>query len=94
MTDDGTFNLNDYVLIRLTDVGRESLRNQHEVLRRQGVPLRVYKPPREDANGWSRWQLWSLMDHFGALTYLGCPVPFETTIRIERRKVERRGRAK
>lgn len=63
-------NINDYVLVRLTDVGKE-------ILRKKGFSL-----PKEDADGWSKWQLWSLMNTFGEYTQLGKDVPFETEIEI------------
>lgn len=83
-------NLNSHVYVRLTDVGREELRRQHRELRTHlsGVPgydlsrLPGDGVPKE-ADGWSRWPLWDLMNRLGALVYLGGPPPFETTIRIE-----------
>lgn len=42
----------------------------------------IYTPPKEDASGWSKWQLWSLMEAFGPHIHLGSENCFETTIEM------------
>lgn len=76
------FNINEHVLIKLTDAGRKILEAQHAKLY---APAHVpYTPPKE-VDGWSEWQLWDLMSTFGPCMHLGMhQVPFETTIRIEK----------
>ena len=74
------FNVNDPVQVRLTERGREIERASWAAVPGIGVPLPCAE---EDADGWSRWQLWDLMRMFGQHMYNGCQVPFETTIRIE-----------
>lgn len=69
-------NLNKMVKARLTDHGRAILEAQSLAV---GTP---YTPPKEDAEGWSEWQLWDLMSRFGEDLYNGCKVPIETEIRI------------
>ena len=80
------FNINDHVYVKLTEFGHECLRKNHEALwadvKRENVP--DYAPPQEDEFGWSRWQLWQLMQAFGQHIALGEMTPFETTIRIEK----------
>lgn len=81
------FNMNDYVRVRLTDFGRARLREQHDELYRlvvaSGGEAREWVPPKEDADGWSEWQLWSLMQRLGQHIYLGMPTPpFDTSIQI------------
>lgn len=80
------FNVNRDVLVKLTDEGRKILREQHTELYRhanlKGISTPEYLPKKEDADGWSKWQLWELMQAFGAHLYNGCKVPFETTIQI------------
>jgi hypothetical protein len=77
------FNVNDKVRVRLTARGREILRQQREELYRGiGKKPPPHAGPKEDADGWSEWQLWELMDAFGHHVHLGCDVPFETTIDI------------
>lgn len=43
----------------------------------------MYIPPVEDSDGWSSWQLWNLMQELGPHIYIGCEIPFETTIEFE-----------
>jgi hypothetical protein len=68
-----SFNVNWYVRVRLTDTGRAHLRKVWP----------IYRSKVEESDGLSRWQLWSLMETFGAAMYLGCDPPFETTIELE-----------
>ena len=81
------FNVNHYVRVKLNDLGREALKRDHAEFwasvrgRSSGVP--EYTPPDEDADGWSKWQLWSLMDSFGSHMSLGARVPFDTEILFE-----------
>jgi len=81
-----TFNINDHVHVKLTEFGHECLRKNHEALWAGSIFVNVpaYMPPQEDAEGWSRWQLWQLMQGFGPYITLGEILPFETTIRIEK----------
>lgn len=78
------FNINDNVFVKLTDLGRTELKRQHDQLNKEinGV-LGGYRPIVEDKDGWSKWQLHDLMNHFGHMMYVGFEMPFETTIRIE-----------
>lgn len=64
------FNINHFVHVRLTDAGRNYCAMD-------------CREPKEDADGWSRWQLWDLMSVMGEQIYMGCKPPFETDIRIE-----------
>ena len=79
------FNINDKVRVRLTPNGRAIHAKNHADLcvRIPALSKWVYKPPTEDAEGWSEWQMWSLMATFGADTGNGMPQCFEqNTIRI------------
>lgn len=77
-------NLNDWVRVKLTDHGREILRKDHEAhFARCG---REYAPKKEDAGGWSEWQLWCLFQSFGPHIHLGGKMPFETIIQFEEQK--------
>ncbi len=86
------FNINEWVRVKLTDRGREILqRNFHEVTERMPIHARmrrVFSPPKEDAEGWSEWQLHNLMETFGEHSGLGMVVPFHTEIQFIRRKPE------
>ncbi|MBE2181411.1 MAG: hypothetical protein IAE97_13165 [Chthoniobacterales bacterium] len=79
------FNVNDYVQVRLTDYGRQCLRDNYEKPKAAyaGKLGFDYSPPKEDKDGWSRWQAWSLMKDLGPHISMGMNPPFETTIRIE-----------
>lgn len=69
------FNVNNRVRIRLNDKGRAIYREAYEA-----VSIRVhgeYRPKKEDAEGWSEWQLWEVMELFGPHIHLGCHMPFE-----------------
>lgn len=77
------FNINDHVYVKLTDVGKERLKKNYveycDHLRSMGgsYPFE-FSLPTEDENGWSRWQLWELMNEFGSHLYTGCPTYFES----------------
>ncbi len=77
------FHINNYVYVKLTDCGRDTLRQNHDELNvfAKGT-LGEYKPPKEDEAGWSKWQLWCLMAELGGKCYNGGKVPFEAGIRI------------
>jgi hypothetical protein len=71
-------NINDKVRVKLTDFGRACL-TQHDASCKDLQPL-FKAMPKEDADGYSEWQLWELMSTFGERLYNGCEVPFEPTI--------------
>lgn len=72
------FNVNNTVRVRLNDYGRECHRRNFEAMR---LPSLTYRPPVEDENGWSTWQLWVLMSEFGPHIIMSRP-PFETEIEL------------
>jgi hypothetical protein len=71
MNADLFFNVNDYAYVRLTPIERA-------ILTEKAISFT------EDGEGWSKWQLWELMNAFGDRLYNGCRVPFETKIRLVR----------
>ena len=78
------FNVNEKVRVKLTDHGRTVHAADHALFW-AGTTLPpekrpAYMPPKEDAEGWSEWQLWTLMEAFGKHTHMGCKNCFETTI--------------
>lgn len=78
------FNINQCVRVKLTDFGRRIHRQRFRELNAR-LPLRAnlkYAPPEEDADGWSVWQLWMLMECFGSHCLLGCENPFECDIEL------------
>lgn len=76
------FNVNEYVSVRLTDKGRAHHKADFMRWTKEAKVKLPYRPPQEDADGWSRWQLHQLMHIFGEGTGLGQDLLFETTIRI------------
>ena len=79
------FNINDKVRVKLTDFGRQALELDHSQFwaNTTGRPAPyTYTPPKEDAGGWSEWQLWHLMQDLGRHCRIGGKVPFETTIQL------------
>lgn len=66
-------NINEIVFVRLTDHGKR-------ILRESGCQY-----IKTENDGWSKWQLWDLMQSFGSHIHFGNrDLPFETTIRIPR----------
>ena len=79
------FNINDKVRVRLTPHGRAVHADSHDELfaRLSGFAQWDYIAPIEDADGWSEWQMWSLMATFGSHMRTDVPQCFElNTIRI------------
>lgn len=77
------FNINETVLVRLNDHGREIIKKDDAKWGELYPRLRGHSTlPEEDADGWSKWQLWRLMTKFGPHMLAGAPNPFDITIRI------------
>lgn len=70
------FNINKTVKIKLTDYGREIHYRQWQAI----MPHLPYRPPQEDEDGWSEWQLWDVMSQFGPHVGLGMRLPFDVAI--------------
>lgn len=77
------FNVNHYVRARLTPLGHKIHRANFEKLFEGSSFTPVYTPPKEDVDGWSKWQMHDLMNTFGGCLYSSVSIPFETTIQIE-----------
>lgn len=75
--------LNDTVRVKLTDRGRQIHRNEHKELFSKLPVYRPYKPPKEDRDGYSQWQLWSLMSTFGSHCNLGSEPPFDINMQVK-----------
>lgn len=78
------FNINDYVRVKLTERGFEILKKDAEEFRRlyPTALLGAYVPPKVDAEGYSKFQLWHLMKEFGPHITMGTVPPFGTIIDI------------
>ena len=80
------FNVNYEVKVKLTDYGRAVHKEDHRAFwteNRRPDLVASYKPPVEDAEGWSTWQLWGLMEKFGQHMIIGFDhLPFEPDIQL------------
>jgi len=76
------FNINDYVKVKLTPFGVEILARKHAELKKEYPSLHEFKMPVIDSEGYTKYQMWHLMQDFGDCLGFGT-LPFETTIDIE-----------
>mgnify|MGYP003291933549 CR=1 FL=1 len=82
------FNINNYVKVKLTKEGVKILKSQYNEMLKQMTPqarksMVSFKKPKADKDGYSEFQLWELMKHFGKYMYNGnINPPFESTIKI------------
>ncbi len=75
-----TFNVNDSVWVRLTDAGKLIHRREHDEMRKRVPSIGRYQPPKSHPGGYSKFQLWELMQIFGPHISIGSEVPFGTEI--------------
>lgn len=78
------FNINDNVRVKLTGYGRKvHKQNSLDTWLEYGQAWPyTYYAPKEDAEGWSLWQLWVLMKEFGEYQIMCGPSCFSTEIEI------------
>lgn len=82
------FNINNYVKVKLTEEGVRILESQYNEMLMQMTPearksMGPFKRPKVDKKGYSKFQLWVLMNHFGEYMYNGNPnPPFFNDIKI------------
>jgi hypothetical protein len=77
------FNINNYVLVKLTNTGKNILKTEHDKMAADYPMLGEYKPPFEDHDGYSRWQMWDIMGKLGSHCGHGFSLPFDTNILFE-----------
>jgi hypothetical protein len=77
------FNINHDVRVKLSYSGRETLRRQHEELKRTFPKLPDFKERATDDEGYTKFQMWDLMSTLGPQCTLGKPSPFDTEILID-----------
>jgi hypothetical protein len=75
------FNINYYVRVKLNDHGRSIHRKNFDKIFLNHSTIE-YRPPKEDEDGYSKFQLWDLMREFGEYMGLGLDNPFDTEIDI------------
>lgn len=80
------FNVNDHLLVKITEKGHELLKKNHYDLYstfydKENIPeyKNYYKT---DEYGWTEMQMWVFMREFGEHITMGFASPFETGIRI------------
>lgn len=78
------FNLNDHVLVKITEHGVEYLKQRHNERNSfyHGA-IGDFIPPVVDENGYTKYQLWRLMQDFGPAIFMGGNLPIDTNILIE-----------
>lgn len=75
-------NVNEEVFIKLTPRGDAKLAQEAAELRASFPRTTFSDGPAKDADGWSKMQLWQVMESFGSMMGLGSELPFWTQIRI------------
>lgn len=87
-----TINLNDKVKVKLTDHGKDIYYHQYdelnEKLKPYGCKFLEPRMPDVDADGYTTFQLWQLMNLYGPHIHMTSPLPFETNIVIEEKAGE------
>jgi hypothetical protein len=77
------FNINNNVRVKLTDAGKEILRRQFDEMNKTfPKAFGEFKLPEEDQEGWSEWEMSTLMQYLGKHIVAGYQLPFETDIEI------------
>lgn len=83
------FNINEYVYVKLTDYGKEILKERrktlNEVLISKGIEPFTNDLVKTDKDGYTQFQLWELMSIFGNFISVSSKIPFETIIRFNKR---------
>jgi len=79
-------NMNDYVYVKLTQAGKDELKEQYYSYKNKklgsGIPT-IYQPPPEDSEGWSKWQFHDIMSKLGWMCTITQDAPFDPIIRTE-----------
>lgn len=70
------FNINDYVWLKLTELGQRIYREYWDEV----LPDEVEKPSLHTVNGYYRLLLWEAMEIFGQHMHIGGDLPFETKV--------------
>ena len=79
-----SFNINNTVKVKLTEFGKDMLELDHITeWTSLGMPDKFpYKAPKEDKDGYVKFQLWELMYKLGKYCALCREMPFDTVILI------------
>jgi len=78
------FNLNHHVKVKITEHGLECMRKKHEEICAVLPDWNIdFRPPDVDEEGYTRMQLWCVMETFGQHMGNGKKLPIETFIVLE-----------
>lgn len=75
-------NINDYVMVKLNQNGIDELERQHKELRK-GLPSLGEFHIKIDDDGYTKFQLHSLMLKLGHMCKLGFEPPFDVDIKVK-----------
>lgn len=75
-------NINQIVRVRLTPEGKSFLIFRHAMLNEKAGLTGGFPEIIESKDGWSYWQLWSLMRHFGSEMSPSGPMMFAAEIEL------------
>lgn len=78
------FNINDSVKVKLTEIGLNEMKRQHNELNFLIPNLPDFTPRITDDNGYSTFQMHDLMNRFGHMMVAGLQLPFEPDIKLIR----------
>ena len=76
------FNINDYVLVKLTDIGIKELKRRHNELKEACPIIGEFKLKLDD-EGYYKSQMWYLIQELGGLINMVKEPPFETNMKIQ-----------
>lgn len=76
-------NLNDYVYVHLTEEGLKVLKERYEALKAKYPYIGPYYDRPIDDDGYTRFQLWELMEIFGEYIKFNARLVFDPNIMIE-----------
>lgn len=82
-----TVNINNCVKVKLNEFGLSVMKLNREELQRRAPCLPDFTPPATDSEGYSKFQLWSLMQTFGPVIHLGGELPFDSEILFTRDEI-------
>ncbi len=82
-----TIDVNDYVKVKLNQMGKDIYFHRHDDIRKEYVEKNGYYPvcfqsdyPKTDENGYSSFPLWEFMKIYGDYMVLGKNLPFDTEL--------------
>lgn len=80
-----SFNINNNLRVKLTEFGKQMLEQDYNEFWSSHGKLDkfLYEPPKEDEDGYVKFQGWVLFEKLGKYCGLGCELPFDIAILID-----------